>query len=405
MPSAEGDAPLRVLQSFPHKIGSGRISDIAWHQAESASEAGARVTVFPGVVHRALPPSISVSPTLARGRWRLPYRALGLVRTLELHDRIVARRLERIAAEVDVVHAWPLAARHTLAKARMLGITTVLERPNAHTRFAYEVVQRESDRIGVELPRGHEHAFDATRLRIEEQEYDLADYLLCPSDFVARTFLDRGFTEDRIVRHAYGYDQSRFFPPGEPRKTGAGITVLFAGFAAVRKGLHFALDAWLTSPASRQGKFLVAGSIYPGYEEHLRDRLAHESVRTLGQRTDVPELMREADALVLPSIEEGMPLVTLEALASGCVPLVSDICTDACVDGFNALVHPVGDVAALAAHFTRLHDDRALLDRLAENSVASARQYTWNRAGEVLLQAYLDALARHGVTYAAGRPG
>ena len=35
----------------------------------------------------------------------------------------------------------------------------------------------------------HEHAYHEDFLRIEEAEYDLADFLLCPSDFVRRTFL------------------------------------------------------------------------------------------------------------------------------------------------------------------------------------------------------------------------
>ena len=387
---------LRVVQSFPHKIGSGRISDIAWHQAEGAAAAGAAVTVFPGVVHRALPPPIAASPTLARGRWRLPYRALGLVRTLEIHDRVVAHRLERMAEKNDLVHTWPLAARQTLTVARRLGLTTVMERPNAHTRFAYDVVEQEAERIGVELPPGEEHVFDRKRLQIEEEEYELADYLLCPSEFVAQTFLDRGFSPDKIVRHRYGYDDRQFFAPAEPRHRAPGITVLFAGFAAVRKGLHFALEAWLRSAASHDGTFLVAGYISPPYAEYLSEALAHPSVQVLGQRNDVPELMRTAHAFLLPSLEEGLPLASLEALASGCVPLVSSVCTDACVDGANALVHPVGDVERLADHLTQLHQDRDLLDRLSENAVVTAPEWTWARGGEILVAAYRAAVARGG---------
>ena len=36
--------------------------------------------------------------------------------------------------------------------------------------------------------------------------------------------------------------------------------------------------------------------------------LAHPSVKVLGHRNDVPELMRKSDILVLPSIEEGFGL-------------------------------------------------------------------------------------------------
>jgi glycosyltransferase involved in cell wall biosynthesis len=379
---------MRVLQSFPHKIGSGRIADTAWYQAEGVAAAGAELTLFPGVVHKGLPEGIAVRPTLAQGRWRLPYSVFGRVRTLELHDRIVARRLERLAGRVDIVHLWPLAARHTARVARRLGIPTVLERPNAHTRFAYEVVREECERLGVDLPADHEHAYNELHLQIEEEEYRLADRLLCPSDFVRQTFLDEGFAEERLVRHMYGYDPRVFHPGPRSDDPGRPFTLLFVGVAAVRKGVHFALEAWLASPASTRGRLLIAGEFLPAYEERLRPLLAHDSVEVLGHRTDVAELMRTSDAFVLPSIEEGSALVTAEAIASGCVPLVSDATSGVCFHDVNSLVHPARDVATLSQHITAVYESRELLSRLRAGCEATAPEITWGRCGVRLLDAY-----------------
>lgn len=88
------DKPVRVLYSFPHKLGAGRICYTAWQQVNGLAAAGAEVLVFPGVLPRPLPENVAVRPTLARGRWRIPYRLLGTLRACALHDRIVARRLE-----------------------------------------------------------------------------------------------------------------------------------------------------------------------------------------------------------------------------------------------------------------------------------------------------------------------
>ena len=74
------------------------------------------------------------------------------------------------------------------------------------------------------------------------------------------------------------------------------------------------------SPA-KDGTFLIAGEFLPAYQEKLASMLAHPSVKVLGHRNDVPELMRKSDILVLPSIEEGFGLVITEAMGSGCVPL------------------------------------------------------------------------------------
>src|SRR5207302_7281718 len=112
------------------------------------------------------------------------------------------------------IHTWPLGALQTLKTAARLGIPTVLERPNAHTRFAYEVVRGECERLGVALPPDHEHAYNVDILRKEEEEYRLAHRLLCPSEFVVKTFLDEGFAQEKLERHQYGYDPKVYFPDG-----------------------------------------------------------------------------------------------------------------------------------------------------------------------------------------------
>jgi glycosyltransferase involved in cell wall biosynthesis len=387
---------LRVLYSFPHRIGAGRICYTAWEQVRGLVDAGAVVLAHPASVERALPPQAEVRTTLTWGSLRLPFRAVGQMRALSLHDRIVAGRLPRLADEVDIVHTWPLGARRTLETAARLGIPTVLERPNAHTRFAYETVQAECERLGIELPPDHEHAYNEEVLRVEEEEYELADALLCPSDFVVKTFLDEGVPPEKLVRHVYGFDERAFFPDDERRESAPGLTVLFVGVAAVRKGLHFALEAWLRSPASDEGTFLIAGDMLPAYETILAAQLAHPSVRVLGHRDDVAELMRAADVLVLPSIEEGFGLVCTEALGSGCVPLVSDACTDVCCHGENALVHRVGDVDALEEHLTLVHRDPALLESLRAGCLRTAPDLTWTAAGRRLADVYGEVLERTG---------
>jgi glycosyltransferase involved in cell wall biosynthesis len=386
---------VRVLYSFPLKLGADRICYTAWQQVNSLAAAGADLLVFPGVFHRPVPPGVRVHPTLAFGKIRVSYKLAGSLRAVALHDWIVSRRITKIVGQIDIIHTWPLGALQTLKTAAILGIPTVVERPNANTRFAMEVVQRECDRLATALPARHEHAYNEWKLRKEEEEYELADRLLCPSDFVLKTFLDRGYHREKLARHEYGFDERRYYADFEPREKGRGLTALFVGACAVRKGLHYALDAWLRSAASKGGIFLIAGEFLPEYQKKLASMLAHPSVRVLGHRNDVPELMRKSDILVLPSIEEGSALVTFEARGSGCVLLVSEAAGAVCQHMENALVHTVGDVTALTEHFTVLHDDRALLERLRAASLATVSELTWTAAGKKLLQVYRETIANH----------
>ena len=388
------EKPIRVLYSFPLKLGAARVCTTAWHQVDGLAAAGAEVTAFPAAISRNLPASVKVRPTLARGKYRLPNRLVGRTLYASLHDWTVARRLAKMAGQIDVVHTWPLGAMRTLKTAARLGIPTFLERPNAHTKFAYEVVQEECQRLGITMPPGHEHAYNKKFLRHEEAEYALADHLLCPSDFVARTFLDRGFPAQKLARHQYGFDNQLFFAGQQKAEPGRGLTMIFVGGCAPRKGLHYALDAWLKSSAHEKGTFLIAGEFIPGYAEKLSTQLAHPSVKRLGHRSDVPELMRQSDVFVLPTIEEGSALVTLEARGSGCVLLVSDAAGAVCQHGQNALVHAARDVATLTEQLTRLDRDRVLLQRLRAASLATAQEITWAAAGRKLLSVYRSILQR-----------
>jgi glycosyltransferase involved in cell wall biosynthesis len=384
--------PIRVLYSFPLKLGAERICYTAWQQVNGLSAAGAEVTVFSAAISRPLPANVKVRPTLARGKIRFPSRLLGRMAYARLHDWLVSRRIEKMAGQIDIIHTWPVGALRTLKTAAKLGIPTVLERCNAHTCFAYEVVQKECKRLGIAMPPGHEHAFNASILARESKEYDLANKLLCPSDFVARTFRERGFPDAKLARHQYGYDDKLYYPAAVPHTTNGGLTFLFAGGCAPRKGLHHALNAWSQSSASKDGTFLIAGTFIPGYAEVLSQQLAHPRVKVMGHRNDLPELMRQSDVLVLPSLEEGSALVTYEARGSGCVLLVSDAAGAVCKHMENALVHPAGDVAELAKHISMLHEDRNLFFKLRETSLSGIRDITWNAAGQKLLQVYREVV-------------
>jgi glycosyltransferase involved in cell wall biosynthesis len=391
-PMNDNTERVRVLYSFPNKLGGARICYTAWQQVNGLAAAGADLLVAPASTCRPVPDSVALRPTLAWGRARIPFKLLGNSRAHALHDYLVARRVEKLAGQVDIIHTWPSGARRTLEAAAKAGIPTVLERCNSHTRYVYEVVQKESDRLGVHLPPGHENAFNEDVLQIEEQEFQLADRLLCPSDFVVQTFLDRGFSRERLARHIYGFDEKTYCPSPKYEPNKAGLRMLFVGLCAVRKGVHYALEAWLRSPVHRDGIFTIAGEFLPDYAKKLAPMLSDPSVRILGQRDDVPELMRNSDVLVLPSIEEGFGLVCTEAMGSGCVPLVSDACTDFCKHMENSLVHRVGDVEALTEHISLIDRDRDLLHELRSAGLKLRKSLTWDAAGIRLLDVYRETI-------------
>jgi glycosyltransferase involved in cell wall biosynthesis len=108
-----------------------------------------------------------------------------------------------------------------------------------------------------------------------------------------------------------------------------------------------------------------------GVLRHELERLAEETgvadrVRFLGLRPDARALMGAADAVVMPSHWEGLPLSALEALASGTPLVATDVrgLRELVADDENALLVPE-DPHALAAALRRVLDDPELAARLA----------------------------------------
>lgn len=386
---------IRVLYSFPLRLGIPGIGMTAWYQVWGLLREGVQVELYCGSLEKEIQQLNELRQTLVPFGIKIPIRLLGGNTAMRLHDRIVSKSLRRNfrKSRIDIVHCWPSGSLETLKTARELGIKTVLERPSAHTRFVFEVTARECERLGIKLG-SHYSQFDAKRLAREEEEFSIADNLLCSSKHVMRTFLERGFKENQLLQGRRGYNPDDFTPGEQSRNENNThpFTMVYAGEGHPLKGLHFALQAWIESQASKDGIFYICGRLLPEYHNLLKPLLAHPSVEYLGFERDVAKIMRQCDVLVLPSLSEGYGRVTCEARACGCVLLVSDAASEACEHMKNGLIHKAGDVNALQEHIDMLASNTGLLERLRANSLMDVNSLTWSEAAQSLVTVYRNCL-------------
>jgi len=97
-----------------------------------------------------------------------------------------------------------------------------------------------------------------------------------------------------------------------------------------------------------------------------------DRIRILGWRSDVPELLRALDVMVLPSRWEGMPLAILEAMSSAVPVIASDIPGNHHLvdDGGDGRLFPLDDDEALAKALIDLIDDPAKRARFSARARA-----------------------------------
>lgn len=97
-----------------------------------------------------------------------------------------------------------------------------------------------------------------------------------------------------------------------------------------------------------------------------------ERIRILGWRSDVPDVLKGLDVMVLPSRWEGMPLAILEAMSTAVPVVASNIPGNNHLvqDGETGRLFPPGDVDALAAALIELVDDPAKRARFSAQARA-----------------------------------
>jgi glycosyltransferase involved in cell wall biosynthesis len=149
--------------------------------------------------------------------------------------------------------------------------------------------------------------------------------------------------------------------------------VLFVGNLSERKGVSDLLDALALSGFDRrQVKVQIAGGGDVAAYQAKANRLGLKHLVHFSGWVDQPEvarLMAAADVLVLPSYDEGLPLVILEALANGVAVVCSPVgeIDSVLTDGVDAVFVAPGDPRGLAAGLQRVLRTPVLRETLEKN--------------------------------------
>lgn len=153
-------------------------------------------------------------------------------------------------------------------------------------------------------------------------------------------------------------------------------TVFMASRLLLDKGLReFVGAAKRLSLKGEDIQFLVAGDLDEGNPAHISEEQLETWkeagwVTFLGHRSDVRELLAEADVAVLPSYHEGVPLFLIEAAAAGLPIVASDIpgCALVVKNEVNGFLVPVRDTKSLANAIEMLHHNPSKREEFGKQS-------------------------------------
>ncbi|VTU00951.1 glycosyl transferase family 1 : Glycosyltransferase OS=Hyalangium minutum GN=DB31_3627 PE=4 SV=1: Glyco_transf_4: Glycos_transf_1 [Gemmataceae bacterium] len=179
---------------------------------------------------------------------------------------------------------------------------------------------------------------DRLNRREERRAVRAARVVVCNSEVTRRAMIDKlGVRPERAVTVYYGCDAAKFHPATDADRAALRTklgwpadrpVVAFVGaLGDRRKGFDTVFAAWreLSKSPDWDAVLVVVGTgaELPLWERRAADAGLTDRVRFLGFRSDVPDLLRAADALVSPTRYEAYGLGVHEALCCGLPAIVS----------------------------------------------------------------------------------
>lgn len=191
-----------------------------------------------------------------------------------------------------------------------------------HTNLIKEILQDDYDRhpeVAWSMAHEEDTSSGGQRHKALEEEWRLADFIICASSFTAHSLVEAGCPPEKVNVVPYGIDIENFPTPKLPlpheMSSRQSCSFLFVGQGVQRKGLHHLLKAWSSVSLPHAELTIIASRMDPGIAA-----LAGPNVKILGKQSNLKlrNYFLNSDIFVMPSLVEGFGLVYLEALAAGC---------------------------------------------------------------------------------------
>ncbi len=297
----------------------------------------------------------------------------------DFFDQWVASKLQEIN-DYEVFIAWSGMALHSLRAAKKAGKLTILERGSSHILFQDEILKTTHTNTGLD------YHIDKRVIEKELLEYDLCDYISIPSNFVKKTFIEKGVSPDKLLLNQYGASQifqsntNKKIEPGKP------FRILYLGSLLRRKGLIYLFEA-LRSIQIPFNQFEVwfIGSIDPELNKDIQV-YKQTNWKFWGHigHYDLPDFIQQCDIAVQPSLEEGLSMVIPQMMGCG-VPVIASTNTggeDLIVNGKNGFIVPVRDAQVIAEKIEWAFSHPEELSVVKKRAAESVRHaHTWNDYG------------------------
>jgi glycosyltransferase involved in cell wall biosynthesis len=163
---------------------------------------------------------------------------------------------------------------------------------------------------------------------------------------------------------------------------------IFVGRLIYQKAVDILIEAFKKTGTDSHLIIVGQGKDLDVLKHQAEKNNLEERVIFAGVRSDIPQLLLSADCFILPSRYEGLPLVLIEALASGISIIVSDFeaAKEVIVHEKNGLIVSKENIEALAQAMRRIKNDNTLRSYLSLEAKKTAERFSISKHVSAILQ-------------------
>ena len=257
----------------------------------------------------------------------------------------------------DILIGWSSFSLETFKLAKNKKCIKILERGSTHIDFQNQIVEEEYLINNLKPVLASKYVVEK-----ELEEYEVADYIAVPTEFVRQTFISKGFSKEKIIKIPYGVNLKEF-NSSKYRKKDDKFRIIYTGSVSVRKGLIYLLNSF-DELNLKNTELLIIGNVENKMRKIIKKFESNKNIifKNAVKQHELNKYYSYSDLFITCSIEEGLSMVQLQAMACG-LPV---ICTrnsggeEIIKDGVDGFILPIRDIEELKRKILYLYENKSV---------------------------------------------
>jgi glycosyltransferase involved in cell wall biosynthesis len=299
-------------------------------------------------------------------------------------DKFASKKLD--LNNLNILVGWSSFSLESFKKVQNSTCIKILERGSTHIEFQHDILKEEYKLHGIKpkLP--------SKEIILKEiKEYTMADYICVPSEFVKRTFINKGFNEERIIKIPYGVDLKNFYKFKDKiiKKT---FRIICVGTVSIRKGALYLLKAFEELNLYNSELLMIGNiddDIYPLIKKYYKNKNIN-FIKPIKQNKLI-NFYNSSDLFITCSIEEGLSMVQAQAMACG-LPVVCTTNTggDEIIDqNKSGYILPIRNIDILKEKINYFYNNPEIRIVMGKNALEKANNFlSWENYGKKMIKFY-----------------